>query len=162
MIGLRRTLLKLFRRRRLYADLETELAYHRELAREHGNSIGLGNTTVIKESALDLWRFSLLENAGRDLLFAIRGLRRNPAFTVTAVMSLALGIGVGTAIRRTRERLPTFALAIRRKRREPTQCIRVTTALHSGFAVCLCVYGNLAGRNWSLWRHNLPRAHPCS
>jgi hypothetical protein len=70
MIGLRRTLLKLFRRRRLYADLETELAYHRELAREHGNSIGLSNTTVIKESALDLWRFSLLENAGRDLLFA--------------------------------------------------------------------------------------------
>jgi putative ABC transport system permease protein len=98
MIGLRRTLLKLFRRRRLYADLETELAYHRELAREHGNSIGLGNTTVIKESALDLWRFSLIENAGRDLLFAIRGLRRNPAFTVTAVMSLALGIGVGTAM----------------------------------------------------------------
>lgn len=98
MIAVRRTLLKLFRRHRLYADLETELAYHRELAREHGNSIGLGNTTVIKESALELWRFSLLENAWRDLLFAVRGLARNPAFTVTAVVSLALGIGVGTAI----------------------------------------------------------------
>jgi putative ABC transport system permease protein len=98
MISPHRTLLKLFRRRRLHADLEAELAHHRELTREHGNAAGLGNTTAVKESALDLWRFTLLENAWRDLLFAARGLRRNPAFTITAVLSLALGIGVSTAM----------------------------------------------------------------
>ena len=98
MISLHRTLLKLLRRRRLRADLEAELAHHRELTREHGNAAGLGNTTAVKESALDLWRFTLLENAWRDLRFAARGLRRNRAFTITAVLSLALGIGVSTAM----------------------------------------------------------------
>ena len=34
----------------------------------------------------------------RDFLHAIRGLRRSPAFTVTAVVTLALGIGASTAM----------------------------------------------------------------
>ena len=100
MISPHKTSLKLLRRRRLHADLEAELAHHRELTREHGNAAGLGNTTAAKESALDLWRFTLLENAWRNLLFASRGLRRNPAFTITAYSRSRLGIGVslfGTA-----------------------------------------------------------------
>ena len=34
----------------------------------------------------------------RDLGYALRGFVRNPAFTAAAVLSLALGIGVNTAI----------------------------------------------------------------
>src|SRR6185437_365578 len=89
MISPHRTLLKLIRRRRLHSDLEAELAYHREHAREHGNAVDLGNATAVKESALDLWRFTFLKNVWRDLLFAARGLRRNSAFPITAVLSLA-------------------------------------------------------------------------
>lgn len=98
MTSLRRAVRKLMRRRRLHAEMEAELAYHRELSKENGNPICLGNVTVIKEAALDLWRFTLIENAWRDFLFAARALRRNPAYTATAVGSLALGIGVCTAM----------------------------------------------------------------
>lgn len=80
------------------ADLEAELAHHRELAQEHGNPVNLGNTTVVKESVLELWRFAAVENAWRDLQFAVRGLRRNPVFSITAIASLALGIAMSTAM----------------------------------------------------------------
>lgn len=39
-----------------------------------------------------------LENIWRDLLYTLRTMRKNPAFTVTAVLTLALGIGGNTAM----------------------------------------------------------------
>jgi predicted permease len=95
---MRRLLLKLFRRRRLHADLEEELAFHRDMAAAHGNPAGLGNATRITEDALDLWRFARVENLWRDLVYAVRGLKRSPAFVASAVLSLGLGIGVNTAM----------------------------------------------------------------
>ena len=58
------------------------------------------------EEAKDLHRdarsFRWIDDAGRDLRHAARLLRRNPLFTVTAVLSLAIGIGANTT---------TFSLA---------------------------------------------------
>jgi DNA-binding FadR family transcriptional regulator len=56
--------LKLRRRRRLHADLEEELAFHREMAQANGNPIPLGNMSSITEQSLDLWRFARLEICG--------------------------------------------------------------------------------------------------
>ncbi len=90
--------LKLIRRRRLERDLEDELALHRELAHSHGNAIPLGHSTRILEESRDLWRFNFLENLWRDAVYGTRGLRRSPALVFTAVCSLALGIGMNTAL----------------------------------------------------------------
>ena len=41
---------------------------------------------------------AVLETVSRDLLYGVRTIRRNPGFTVTAVLMLATGIGANTAI----------------------------------------------------------------
>jgi predicted permease len=89
---------KLLHRRRLHADLEAELAFHRELAAANANPVGLGNETRIVEETLDLWRFTTIENLWRDVVYGARGLLRSPALVVTAVVSLGLGLGVNTTI----------------------------------------------------------------
>jgi len=95
---MRRLLLKLRRRRALERDMETELAFHRDMAAAHGNPTPFGSTTIIQEQARDLWRFTFLENLWRDLIYGFRGLRRSPALVITALLSLGLGIGVNTGI----------------------------------------------------------------
>ena len=93
-----RLFLKLFRRRSMEQDIDAELAFHREMSAAHGNPIPMGNTTVVREQARDLWRFTFLENLWRDVVYGARSLRRSPALVVTALLSLGLGIGINTGI----------------------------------------------------------------
>jgi predicted permease len=95
---MRRLFLKLLRRRHLEQDLEAELAFHRDLSARHGNPVGLGNPAVLKEEAFDLWRFNFIENLWRDIVYGARALRRSPALVFSALLSLALGIGVNATM----------------------------------------------------------------
>ncbi len=101
----------LFRKRRLNADLDDELRFHLEMeeqdnvrsgmsakeARRHAR-LRLGGLELTKEEYRDVVRIPFLESLLQDLRFAFRSCRRDPGFTATVLVTLALGIGVATAI----------------------------------------------------------------
>jgi predicted permease len=92
-------------------DLDRELRVHLEIEAEEQRRAGLsphdaelaarralGSTARIVEDvrALDRWRF--LDALSRDVRCGMRMLRRDPAFTVTVALTLAIAVGANTAL----------------------------------------------------------------
>ena len=57
-----------------------------------------GNPRVIREEIYAMNTVALVEQTIRDVKYAIRVLRRSPGFTLTALLTVALAIGVNTAV----------------------------------------------------------------
>jgi predicted permease len=100
-----------FGRDRFDADLSEELETHRAMIQEQMERAGrvpveaahasrriLGNLTLAREDARQVWVWPWLDAARQDISYALRILRRNRGFAAALIVVTSLGIGAATTV----------------------------------------------------------------
>jgi predicted permease len=101
----------LFRRRALDRELDEELRSHLAMAAEENQGRGMateearlralrdfGGVTQVRERVRMREGILWAEQLRRDVEYGLRQLRRSPGFAVTAILTLAVGLGANTAV----------------------------------------------------------------
>ena len=99
------------RARRHAADLAAEVELHRARIQAGLEADGIppaeaaarsrrtmGNITLAREDARDVWAFTAIERTWRDAVYGTRALIGEPAFALTALITLTLGIATTTTV----------------------------------------------------------------
>ena len=104
-------IINLFRRTKVRREIDRELAAHIEMRIADNRVAGMspqdarrdallrfGNRSVMRERATEADAALWLESLWSDVRYACRQLWKNPGFTLTAIVVLALGMGASVAI----------------------------------------------------------------
>jgi len=86
---------------RSHIEIETQENIARGMSPEEARRVArikFGSLVTAREQSREAWGFRWLEELGQGLRFAFRSFRRSPGSTSAAVLTLALGLGVGTAV----------------------------------------------------------------
>jgi predicted permease len=141
----------LFRKEELNQDLSDELAFHLEKQIEQNVAAGMsaeearyaalrtfGGVEQVKEECRDAWGVRFIDTLLQDIRFAMRMLAKNPGFTTVVVLTLALGIGMNTAIFSLVDQLLLWTVPAN----EPDRLVKIE-GYYSGSYPFFCAYRDL-------------------
>ena len=159
-MGLVTRIRNLGRREAVDAEIGAELRTHLEMAAEalvdQGMSeqearraarLRFGNPVGVRERTLGADAALALEGFWRDVRHALRQLRLSPAFTATAVVTLALGIGATTAIFTLVQQVMLRSLPVAK----PQELWRIGDAVECCYANGYTQGNDQAQNDWNLF-----------
>jgi predicted permease len=102
---------RLIGRRRRYDDIAVSIQEHIDERADELEQEGMsrteaekaarrefGNVTVLRERSREVWQWPAFEFLRADVACSLRRLKRAPGFTLTVLLTLAIGIGANTAV----------------------------------------------------------------